>query len=284
MIFGGELSLSVLDTTEMVNRAIKIHKLTPTTAAALGRAMTAATFMSGDLKNKGDKLYVVVAGDGAGGKITVCGNGNLYMRGEIENPFADLPLKENGKLDVGGCVGKNGRITVVKSMGLKEPYSGSVPLVSGELAEDFAAYYAYSEQRPTAMALGVKIGKNMTCIGAGGVMVTAMPFAKEENLVKAEEIVKSLSNVSTVISECGAEGLIKKYFGVENAENYDVYYPKYKCLCNRKSIEKVIVSLGETEAFDIIEKEGAIKVDCRLCGKTYTFGKEDAERLFKRGK
>ena len=111
LIYGGELSLSVIESTDMVNDAIKIHNLTPTTAAALGRAMTAATFMASDLKNKEDRLYVVVAGDGAGGKITVCGNGDLKMRGCIDNPNISLPLKENGKLDVGGCVGKNGRVT-----------------------------------------------------------------------------------------------------------------------------------------------------------------------------
>lgn len=277
LIFGGELYLSVLDCTDMVNEAIKIHNLTPLTAAALGRALAACTFMSGDLKNKGDRLYVVVSGDGVGGKITVCGNGDFKMRGVIDNPFADLPLKENGKLDVGGCVGKNGRITVVKSMGLKEPYSGTCPLVSGELAEDFAAYYAYSEQRPTAMALGVKIGKDGTCVGAGGVMVSALPTASEDNLIKAENVVKSLGNISTLIEESGAEGVMNKYFG---AGGYESYNPEYKCLCDRKSIEKIIVSLGKTEAEDIIDKEGSIKVECQFCNKKYEFTKEDVRKLF----
>ena len=261
----------------MVNDAIKIHGLTPTTAAALGRAMTAATFMASDLKNKEDRLYVVVAGDGAGGKITVCGNGDLKMRGCIDNPNISLPLKENGKLDVGGCVGKNGRVTVVKSMGLKEPYSGTCPLVSGELAEDFAAYYAYSEQRPTAIALGVKIGKDLTCIGAGGVIITALPNASEENLIKAEETVKSLGNVSSLMETIGAEGVMEKYFGVGE---YEKFYPEYKCLCDRESIEKAVLSLGKSEAEDIIRKEGSIKVECQFCNKKYEITKEDAEKLF----
>ena len=261
----------------MVDKAIKIHNLTPLTAAALGRALAAGTFMSSDLKNKGDRLYVVVAGDGVGGKITVCGNGDLKMRGYIDNPSADLPLKENGKLDVGGCVGKNGRITVVKSMGIKEPYSGTCPLVSGELAEDFAAYYAYSEQRPTALALGVKIGKNGTCVGAGGVMVSSLPKACEENLIKAENIIKSLDNISSLIEEMGAEGVMERFFGKGEAETYN---PEYKCLCDRKSIEKIILSLGEAQAEEIIEKEGSIKVECQFCNKKYTFTKDDAKKLF----
>ena len=279
LIYGGELSLSVLQSTDMVNDAIRIHKLTPLAAAALGRAMAASTFMASDLKNKDDRLYVVVAGDGAGGKITVCGNGDLYMRGAIDNPFLDLPLKDNGKLDVGGCVGRNGRITVVKSMGLKEPYSGTCPLVSGELAEDFAAYYAYSEQRPTAMALGVKIGKDLTCVGAGGVIVSALPSASEESLVKAENTVKSLGNISTLIEKYGAEGVMEKYFG---KSEFTTYYPEYKCLCSRENIEKIVLSLGKAEAEDIIEKEGSIKVECQFCRKNYVFTKEDAEELFKR--
>lgn len=279
LIYNDNLTLSVLDTTEMVNKAIKIHNLTPLTAAALGRTLTVSTFMASNLKNDGDKLSVVVAGDGVGGKITVCGNGNLCMRGVIDNPEATLPLRADGKLDVGGCVGRNGRITVTKSMGLKEPYSGSSKLVTGEIAEDFTAYYAYSEQMPTAIALGVKIGKTGKCVGAGGVIIQALPFATEEDLVKAEDIMKNFSNISTLIEEKGAEGVLKEYFGdIE----YREYNPKYKCLCNRNYVKGILTSLGEKEVNDIIEKEGRVKVSCQFCNKEYVFGKEDADKLFKK--
>lgn len=278
LIYNDNLTLSVLDTTEMVNKAIKIHNLTPLTAAALGRTLTVSTFMASNLKNDGDKLSVVVAGDGVGGKITVCGNGNLCMRGVIDNPEATLPLRADGKLDVGGCVGRNGRITVTKSMGLKEPYSGSSKLVTGEIAEDFTAYYAYSEQMPTAIALGVKIGKTGKCVGAGGVIIQALPFATEEDLVKAENVMKNFSNISTLIEEKGAEGVLKEYFG--NID-YREYNPKYKCLCNRNYVKGILTSLGEKEVNDIIEKEGSVKVSCQFCNKEYVFGKEDADKLFK---
>lgn len=277
LIYDNQLSLSVLDTTEMVNDAIKIHGLTPLTAAALGRTLTVCTFMSSNLKNVKDKLSVTVAGDGVGGKITVCGNGELAMRGYIDNPQANLPLRSDGKLDVGGCVGKNGRLTVIKSMGLKEPYSGSAKLVSGEIAEDFTAYYALSEQQPTAIALGVKIGKNLACAGAGGVIIQALPDADEENLIKAEKVIGELKNISSLIEELGAEGVIKKYFG---AEKFDTYTPEYKCLCSREYIESVLVSLGKAEINDIIEKEGCVKVGCQFCNKEYVFDKSDAEKLF----
>lgn len=277
LIYNDSISLSVLETTDMVNEGIKLHKLTPLTAAALGRTLTVCTFMSSELKNDTDKLSVTVKGDGVGGKITVCGNGHLQMRGSIDNPFADLPLRADGKLDVGGCVGKNGRITVVKSMGLKEPYSGSSALVTGEIAEDFTAYYAISQQIPTAIALGVKIGKDGNCIGAGGVILQALPFADDSALEKAERVMNNFKNVSTLIETLGAEGIVKEYFG---DVKYNEYYPEYKCLCSREYIEKLLISLGKAETEDIIAKEGQISVKCEFCEKEYVFNKDDVEKLF----
>ena len=278
LIFNNELTLSVLETTDMVNDAIKIHGLSPLAAAALGRTLTVGTFMSSDLKNEREKLSITIAGNGAGGKITVCGNGNLDMRGAIDNPLVELPLRADGKLDVGGCVGKKGRLTVVKSMGLKEPYSGSSELITGEIAEDFTAYFAFSQQIPTAIALGVKIGTDYTCVGAGGVIIQALPFASAESLSKAEEIMSNLKNVSTLIQNGGAEGVIKEFFG---DVKYEKYYPKYNCLCDRQTIESVLISLGKNELEDILKKEGKIKVDCQFCDKVYEFDKSDVDGLFK---
>lgn len=277
LAMNGEISVSVLETTDMVNEGIKIHKLSPVAAAAFGRTLTACTFIASGLKNKEDKLYVNVNGDGIGGRITVCGNGELFMRGSVVNGGAELPLKPNGKLDVGGFVGKNGRITVVKSMGLKEPYSGSSALVSGEIAEDFTAYYAYSEQIPTAMALGVLIGTKRTCIGAGGVIVQAMPNASESSLLAAENAVKSLKDVSAQIKDKGAENLIKELF--PDAE-YTEFHPVYKCLCDREYVKGILVSLGKNELEDIIAKEKAVKVNCEFCGKEYVFNQKDVEEMF----
>ena len=278
LIFEGQISMSVLDTTDMVNDAIKIHNLTPLTAAALGRTLTICTFMASNLKNQKDKLSVTVAGDGVGGKITVCGNGDLDMRGFIDNPQADLPLRADGKLDVGGCVGKHGRLTVVRSMGLKDPYSGSAELVSGEIAEDFTAYYAYSEQQPTAIALGVKIGTDGTCVGAGGVVMQVMPGASDAAIFMAEDVMSQLNNVSSLIQEIGAEGIFDKFIGdVE----YTAYEPKYNCLCSREYIEGVLISLGKKELDDIVEKEGNVTVDCQFCNKKYVFTKDDVDKFFK---
>lgn len=278
IVFDNQITLSVLETTDMVNDAIKIHNLTPVCAAALGRTLTVCTFMSSNLKNKSDKLSVTISGNGKGGKITVCGNGDLNMRGFIDNPSVDLPLRADGKLDVGGLVGKTGRLTVIRSMGLKEPYSGSSELVSGEIAEDFAAYYTFSEQQPTAIALGVKIGTDLKCVGAGGVIMQALPGASEDALIKAENIANQLKNVSSLVQELGAEGIIKKFFG---DISYNEYHPEYKCLCSREYIEKVLISLGKEELYDIIEKEGKIKVDCQFCDNKYEFTKDDVDGFMK---
>jgi molecular chaperone Hsp33 len=236
--------------------------------------------MSSGLKSQKDKLYVTIAGDGPIGKITVCGNGELSMRGSVDNPFVSLPLKPNGKLDVGGAVGK-GRLTVVKSMGLKEPYSGSCQLVSGEIAEDFASYYANSEQQPTAIALGVKIGKDGKCVGAGGVILSALPFAEEKNIEKAENVIKEFADVSTKIENLGVDGIIDKYFKEDITDKINYYQPEYKCLCSKDYVKGILISLGKTELLDIIEKEGLVKVNCQFCDKVYEFSKEEVEEFFK---
>ena len=282
LVFNDQMSLSILDTTDIVNKAIKYHDLTPLTAAALGRTLTACTFMASGLKNDTDNLSVTIAGNGVGGKITVCGNKDLKIRGSIENPRAELPLRSDGKLDVGGCVGNKGRLTVVKSMGLKEPYSGSSELVSGEIAEDFAYYYASSEQIPTAMALGVKIGKNGKCVGAGGVVLQALPLASEDSIAKAEGIMKELANVSTIIEKGGIESVRQRFFPSVEGETL---FPEYKCLCSRARIGAVLRSLGKAETDRILDEDGKIEVDCQFCDKKYLFLREDCDKLFlKNGK
>ena len=276
LIYDKQLSLAILDTTDMVNDAIKIHKLSPLSAAALGRTMTVTTFMASTLKNASDKLSVTIKGDGVGGEIVVCGNSDLKMRGYIENPYAELPIKENGHLDVGGCVGKNGRITVVKSMGLKEPYSGTANLITGEIAEDFTAYFTYSEQMPTAMALGVKIGTDGTCVGAGGVVIQALPGASDEALFMAEDTIMRMGNVSTLIEEKGIDGVADYFFG-----DYDYVetFPEYKCLCSRDYIEKLLISMGKDELYSILNERGTVEVNCQFCETDYKFNKDDIDKL-----
>lgn len=279
LIYGGEMSLCVMDTTDLVNDAIDIHRLSPLSAAALGRVLTIASFMSSCMKNETDKLSVSVVGDGVGGTITVSGNSALDMRGSIDNPRAELPLRADGKLDVGGCVGRNGRLTVVKSLGLKEPYSGSCRLVSGEIAEDFAAYYLYSEQQPSAIALGVKIGKDYRCVGAGGVVIQALPGASENSISKAEEAMKHFANISSLIKEKSIEDIISGYFG--KTAPIEEYSPHYKCLCSRGYIGGILKTMGRAELDDIVKEQGKITVNCEFCEKNYEFTEKDVDELFK---
>ena len=264
LIYDGQISLSVLDTTDVVNESIKIHNLSPLCAAGLGRCLTVAAFMASSLKNEDERLSITINGNGVGGKIVVAADGKLNVRGSIENPDADLPLKENGKLDVGGLVGKD------------EPYVGKCRLVSGEIGEDFAAYYAYSEQQPTAIAVGVLV-KNDKCIGAGGVIIQPLPECSEENIEKAEKLISEFSSVSKIIAEIGAKGLIEKYFSDCDFTEYDT---RYKCNCSREYVDKVLVSLGKKEFSDIIREEGKIEVSCEFCEKKYVYFADDEKRLF----
>lgn len=276
--FDGKISVTVIEATEMVNKAIEIHGLSPLAAAALGRSLVAATFMSSTLKSAEDRLSVTLSGDGVGGQIVVAGDAALNMRGYIDNPTCYLPLNAKGKLDVAGCVGK-GRLTVVKSMGLKEPYTGSCAIESGEIAEDFARYYAYSEQQPTAMALGVKVGRGNKCIGAGGVIFQAMPDADDDSLKKAEDLALSLTDVSTVMETVGADKFVENTF---TDYVYEKFSPKYNCLCSKDYIDGVLLTLGYDELCDTCEKEGKVEVACHFCNKKYVYNKTDIDKLFQK--
>jgi len=276
LIFNEEISLSLLDTTDIVNEAIKIHGLSPLAAAALGRTITAVAFMASNLKNDSDNLSVTIHGDGVGGSIVVCADSALHLRGYIDEPNVELPLNSAGKLDVAGCVGRHGRINVVKNLGLKEPYTGSCHIVSGEIAEDFAAYYTYSEQQPTGMALGVRIGKDLTCIGAGGIILQPMPGASEESIAKAETLLGDFSAISSMIETVGLDGIVEKYF---KDVNFDEYAPIYRCNCSKDYVDRVLITLGEEELYDTVEKEGKIEVVCHFCPQRYTYYKKDIDKL-----
>jgi len=275
LIFNNEIALTLLDTTKMVNDAIKIHNLSPLTAAALGRTLTATAFMCSNLKSEQDSLSVSIKGDGVGGTITASGNSKLQIRGAIDNPFAMLKANTKGKLDVAGCVGK-GSLTVVKDLGLKMPYVGKVELVSGEIAEDFAEYFLKSEQTPTAIALGVKIGTDLTCLGAGGVVLVPMPECSEESLQKAESVIPKLANISDLIEKNSLEEILKNLFGEYETQ---AMYPKYECTCNKDYIDKILIAMGEIELYDIIKTEGKVSLHCHFCNKDYVYNKEQIDEL-----
>lgn len=275
LIYDEQISLTIIEATDICNKAIEFHKTTPLATATLGRTMIASLFMASTLKNKNDRLSVTVAGDGVGGKVIVSCDSNLKVRGYIENPNASLPLKPNGKLDVAGCVGK-GRITIVRNMGMKEPYTGSCQIVSGELAEDFSYYYALSEQQPTAMALGVKV-QNDKCIGAGGVIIQTMPFCTESAIADAEKLIANFQDISEKIRLLGAEGIIEKYFKEYSFNEYDACY---ECICSDDYITSMLIAIGKEELLNILDEVGKIEIKCEYCDKVYVYFKEDLDKLF----
>ena len=281
LICGGEVSIAVAETTQLVNEAIRIHGLSALSAAALGRTLTAAAYMCSSLKEDNGALSVSVKGDGVGGSIYVSGDKALHMRGYIENPHAELAPNALGKLDVGGCVGKNGTLTVVRDDGQNVPFVGTTPLVSGEIGEDFAAYFAYSEQLPTALAVGVKIGTDGTCLGAGGVFLQPMPGASEKSIRFVEENIAKFGAVSSILQEKTAEQLLAEYFG---EVQFYTLFPEYKCNCSRNYIEGVLAALGEKELRETVAEQGKIEVHCHYCNTDYVFTPRDVEEIIRRGK
>lgn len=281
LAFDGEVSVAVADTTQLVNEAIRIHRLSPLSAAALGRTLTVAVYMCSSLKAEHGALSVSVKGNGVGGSIFVSGDKALHMRGYIENPHAELPPNDKGKLDVGGCVGKEGYLSVVRDDGDNRPYVGTTALVSGEIGEDFAAYYAESEQLPTAIAVGVKIGKDGKCLGAGGVFLQPMPGAKEENICRADEAIRQFGAVSSMLESKTAEEILQEYFG--SVKFYSLL-PEYKCNCSRNYIEGVLAAMGESELRSVIEEQGKIEVHCHYCNTDYEFTPEEVEEIIRRAR
>ena len=280
LIHGGNVSLAVLDTTSVVEEAILRHALTPTAAAALGRTLTATAYLSSWLKNDDSSLSVTLSGGGAGGKICVSGDAALHMRGFIENGQVDLPPRADGKLNVGACVGKNGTLTVIRDDGDGLPFVGTCALVSGEIAEDFSAYFLNSEQRPTGVALGVRIGKDSHCLGAGGVFLQPLPGGGEEAVDFCEREISRFSALSSLIEEKGAEGVLRML----TAEPYDSRTVYYRCHCSRKKAEGLVMSLGYEDALAATKEEGGLKVSCHYCNTDYSFTKEDIDRLFREKK
>lgn len=276
LICGGEVSLAVADTTALVNEAIRIHHLSPLAAAALGRTLTVAAYMCSSLKDERGALSVTIRGDGVGGILSVSGDKALHMRGYIEDPQADLPPNALGKLDVGGCVGAHGTLSVVRDDGEGQPFVGTTELVSGEIGEDFAAYFAYSEQLPTAIAVGVKVNREGTCSGAGGVFLQPMPGASEQSIRYAEEATAQFSAISSLLEENAAEEVLRRFFG--EVQFYSLH-PEYKCNCSRNYIEGVLAGLGARELRAIVAEQGKVEVHCHYCNTDYIFTPDEVERI-----
>ena len=282
----GSARIHVIDSKAIVNEAIRIHNTTPTATAALGRLLTGVSIMGSMLGEKTDVLTVTVSGNGALGKMIATTDYMGNVRGYVQNGAVELPLKKNGKLDVGTAVG-NGSITVLKDMGGHEPTNGTVELVSGEIAEDIAAYFATSEQIPTLCALGVLVDTDLSCRAAGGVMVQLLPFADPNVIDQLEKNAASLGNVSSYFDRgmTNEEIAAIALDGIEY-DLFDELDVAYSCSCSRERIGAALHSLGKKEldkmlAEQVAEgKEEALSVHCQFCNTTYSFTRQDVEKLF----
>lgn len=279
MLFDKTILVNVISAKELVDKAIKIHSLSRTAAAALGRTLIVGAYMGTELKDDKQKLSITINGGGPLGRIVVLSDYGAKVRGYVENPAVELPLNGKGKLDVGGGVGKNGYISVIKDLGLKEPYSGRCPIVDGEIANDFAYYFTVSEQQPSAVALGVLAADN-ECVSAGGIFVSALPGADDNAITVMEDILTNFTRVSDLFKEMTPKDIIDRYFS-----HFDIFYlpdvyPTYECTCNRARLEQVVVSLGRDEAYDILRENGKLELTCQFCNKKYVFTKNDVDTLF----
>lgn len=282
----GSARAFVINSTDIVNVAIGYHKTTPTASALLGRTLTAASMMGTLLKDKGNTLTLNVRGDGPAKNVIAVSDYAGNVKGYIAEPYIDIPKKPNGKLDVSGAIGA-GTLAVVKDIGLKEPYSGMINLVSGEIAEDITQYFAVSEQTPSLCALGVLVDRDFTCKAAGGVLISLLPFAAEETITQLEKNAANLANVSKLFDDgLSCEEIMN--IALEGIE-YDIFDEldvEYACDCSRERCARALRSLGEKEAYSLFEENKAegkgeeVQFECHFCDKRYVFTKDDADEIF----
>ena len=281
----GSARVHVIRSTEMVNRAIEYHHPSPTATAALGRVLTVTSMMGCMLGEETDSITVSIEGDGPAGRILAVSDWIGNVRGYIQNPAADLPLKPSGKLDVGGLVG-DGVITVIKDLGGEIPESGSVALTSGEIAEDVTTYYATSEQVPTLCALGVLVDTDHTCRAAGGILVQLLPFADEQTVDLLERNAADLAHLSSMIDR-GMDNKAIMDVALRDIP-YDIFDELevgYKCTCSKEKMDAVMRSIGRREVNRLLSEQVAdgkpeeLEISCRFCNTHYVYSKDELEKL-----
>ena len=285
----GSFRVYLTISTQLVQEALNIHNTTPVATAALGRVLTGAGMMGLMLKNERDKLTLIFKGDGPARQILATADGKGNVKGYIADPGVDLPLKENGKLDVGGAIGR-GELTVVKDLGLKEPYVGTVSLVSGEIAEDLTSYYYISEQQNTAISLGVKIERDYSVGCAGGMIVQLLPGASEDAVAALEKIIGDMEPITTLIDKVEDSDaderlrlLSKEIFGripqEFTIEELEIKNMDWNCDCSFERLEKILMTIGERDLKEIIEEDGEAELVCQFCLKKYKFDKAHLEKI-----
>lgn len=268
--------LILCNSTNTVEEMRQIHFTSPTATAALGRVLTITAMLGSDLKNDIESLTIKVKGNGPAGLLLAVSNGKGELKGHMDFPQADVPSKSNTKLDVGTLVGKKGTLSIIRDYGIKDPYIGHSALVSGEIAEDFANYFYYSEQQPTVVSLGVFIEPDHTCSQAGGLIIQALPGYSEEALERMESCVNKLPPITALLKEeKDPRKILEDYFCDFAFEILEETSISYQCNCSKEKVEGVIVSLGKEEIREMIEEDHGAEVQCHFCNKKYSFSEGD---------
>ncbi len=280
---GGAVKAVAVTTRELTERARNIQRSLPAATAALGRTLAAASMMGSALKEDAASLTLQIKGGGPLGTILAVSDPQGCVRGYVQNPQVDLPLRPDGKLDVGGAVGSGGTLTVIRDLGMGEPYTGSVELLSGEIAEDLAAYFAESEQVPTACALGVLVDRDQSVRAAGGYLIQLLPGAGEDVIGRVEGGVLAAGPVTALLDkDPDPAALLRTVLSDFDVEILETSPIAYRCYCSRDRVERALISMGVEELEDLLAKQGGCELGCQFCDKVYRYSAEELRSLIDR--
>ena len=276
----GDLVAIAVDSTDIVRRAHEIHKTSKVTSAALGRLLSAASMMGSMLKGKEDSVTLRLKGDGPIGTVIAVSDSTGNVRGYVGNAEVELPLNKKGKLDVAGAVGADGSLTVIKDLGLKEPYIGQIPLVTGEIAEDITAYFASSEQTPSVCALGVLVDpESKDIIVSGGFIIQLLPGAMEDTIEKVEKSIEDIPAVTKMMADgLSPEEMLRKVLKEFELDVLDEATVEYRCNCNKQRVMKALISAGR-DALEEMAQDETTEVCCNFCEKKYHFSSAEILKL-----
>ena len=283
MSMDGFVKVVAIRSTELVRRGAQIHKTTPNATAAFGRVLTAASMMGNMQKVENGSMTLQFKGDGPIGSIVCVSDPTGNVRGYVYEPNVPLAEKHPGKLDVGSTVGRNGTLTVIRDLQMKEPYVGSIPLVSGEIGDDITAYFVQSEQIPTACALGVLVDRDCSVKVAGGYLIQLLPGAPDETIDKLEEGIRRAGAVTAMLDAgLTPEDILGQVMGDLGVLFLETTEVSYKCYCDRERVTAALISLGRKELQEIAQEGKTFPVECQFCDTTYSFTPEDIEEILKK--
>lgn len=277
----GTLTVTAIDSTDIVEKMRQIHNTSPVTSAALGRLLTGASMMGAQLKNEDCSVTLRMKGGGPAGTVMAVSDWQGNVRGYVQDPTVELPLNAKGKLDVSGAVGTDGELTVIKDLGMKEPYIGQIPIISGEIAEDITSYFFTSEQIPTVCALGVLVNRDRTIKAAGGFLIQLLPTALDDTITAVERCIKDIEPVTTMLSNgMTPEEICRHVLSEFELDTLDTSNPEYRCTCSRQRVENALIGTGIV-ALEEMSAEENTEVCCHFCNKKYNFSSNDIKKLIK---